>query len=484
MTREPTHVELEPLSEEQTDELEKIKGQYQQKVNECIQQMELMKHQRDLSISLASIHNLIDGLNISLEAGLKVSGMDCGGIYLFDELSGNLDLIVHQGLSEELVQAVSHYDKDSENAQYVKKGKPAFALRKDFPVSLSSVERREGIKAFITFPLIDGGKAIGCMNLGSHTVEGISLSARVAVETVAAQIGSALARLNARQTLQESEEHLRSLMESAINFAVYRLINDENNPNMLRVKLLSPSAKEILGVSDPMKFESWFENIHPDDLEKMTKANERAFKTHRFNEQYRTYNGLKGEWRWVQAISTGVVDKNGRTQYVNGVLMDVTEQKLSEQTLKKKDMELEAKARKLSEINSALNVLLKKREEDKIKLEEKILANIESLIKPYLNKLQHGQLNDRNKDIINIISANLDEILSPFARNLSSIYFKLTPKEIQIANLIRQGNTNKEIADVLAVSRKTIEFHRDNIRKKLGIKNKKINLNSYLLSIE
>lgn len=81
MTREPTHEELQPLVEEQTYELEKIKEQYQQKVNECTQQMELMKHQRDLSISLASIYNLIDGLYISLEAGLKVSGMDCGGIY-------------------------------------------------------------------------------------------------------------------------------------------------------------------------------------------------------------------------------------------------------------------------------------------------------------------------------------------------------------------------------------------------------------------
>ena len=484
MTREPTHVEPEPLAEEQTYELEKIKEQYQQKVNECTQQMELMQHQRDLSISLASIYNLKDGLHKSLETGLKVSGMDCGGIYLFDESSGNLNLIVHQGLSEEFVQAVSHYDKDSENAKYVKKGKPALTLRRNLPVSLSSVERREGTKAFITLPLVDEGKVIGCMNLGSHTVGNISLSARVAVETVAAQIGSAIARLNGRQTLQESEEHLKSLMESALNFAVYRLVSDEKSPNKLRVVLVSPSAKGILGVSDPRNFETWFESMHPDDVSRIIEANQQAFETHKFNEEYRTYNGVKGEWRWVHAISTGIVDKNGSTRYVNGILMDITERKLSEETLRSKDKELEAKAGKLIEINSALNVLLEKREEDKIKLEEKILLNIEKLIKPYLDKLQRGQLNERNKDLLNMISSNLDEILSSFARDLSSIYYKLTPKEIQIANLIRQGNTNKEIADVLAVSRKTVEFHRDNIRKKLGIKNKKINLSSYLLSID
>jgi len=484
MTREPTHEEPEPLVDKQTYELEKIKEQYQQKVIECTQQMELMQLQRDLSISIASTNNLIDGLYISLEAGLKVSGMDCGGIYLFDKANGDLSLTVHRGLSEEFVKAVSHYDKGSEHAKYVRSTKPSYILHHDLNVSLTSVELHEGIKAFITLPLLDEGKAIGCMNLGSHNGGDIDLSVRMAVETLATQIGSAIALLSARQTIQESEEHLRSLMESAINFAVYRLVSDETNPNMLRVKIISPSVKDILGVANPMKFESWFENMHPDDLERMTKANQRSFETHKFNEQFRTYNGIRGEWRWVHAISTGVVDKNGWTRYVNGILMDVTEQKLSEEALKKKDMELEAKARKLSEINSALNVLLEKREGDKAKLEVKILANIDKLIKPYLNKLQRGQLNERNKDILNIIHANLDEIFSSFARDLSSIYHRLTPKEIQIANLIRQGNTNKEIADVLAVSIKTIEFHRDNIRKKLGIKNKKINLNSYLLSID
>jgi len=288
----------------------------------------------------------------------------------------------------------------------------------------------------------------------------------------------------AEKKLQESEEHLRSLMESATNFAVYRLISDEKTPHKLSVKFVSPSAKDILGIPDPIKFESWFENIHPDDRARMSKANRRAFETKIFNEEYRAYNEKKGEWRWVHAISTGGVDKKGWNRYVNGILIDITERKIAEEALKSKDKELGIKAKKLQDMNTALNVLLEKRKVDQIELEEKISLNVESLIKPYLDKLRQGNLDERKKNILNIIQANLDEITSPFRRNLSSIHYNLTPKEIQIANFIRRGITNKEIADILFVSVKTVEFHRDNIRKKLGIKNKKINLTSYLLSMD
>jgi len=483
MIGKPTYEELERLVEERTYELEESNKQLKQKVKECIQGTELIQLERNLSISLSSTYDLMDGLHISLEVGLQVSGMDCGGIYLFDKTNGDLNLIVHQGLTVEFVRSVSHYDKDSENTIYVKKGKPAYTLRKDLNVSMTPVERREGVQAFITLPLLDEGEVIGCMNLASHTIGEIPSSVRVAVETVAAQIGSAIARLKARAALQESEEHLRSLMESATNFAVYRLVSDEKTPHKLRVKFISPSAKDILGIPEPMKFESWFEKIHPDDVGRMTEANRQAFETRRFNEEYRTYNGKKGEWRWIHAISNGGVNKKSWNRYVNGILIDITKRKLSEEALKAKDKELETKASKLKEINTALNVLLEKRKIDKIELEEKILLNVESLIKPYLDKLQQGNLDERKKNILNIIQTNLDEIISPFTHDMSSRHYNLTPKEIQITNFVRQGYTNKEIADILVLSTKTIEFHRDNIRKKLGIKNKKINLRAYLSPI-
>jgi PAS domain S-box-containing protein len=273
-------------------------------------------------------------------------------------------------------------------------------------------------------------------------------------------------------------------MESAAGFAIYRLFYDKESTHSLKVIFVSPSIKDIFSISDPVEFESWFDNIHPDDVSRLAEANMRAFETKRFNEEFRAYNKKMGEWRWVQAISTGGINENGWNRYVNGIFIDITERKVFEEELKSKEKELETKASKLEDLNTALNVLLEKRKAEQIELEEKIVLNVEKLIKPYLDNLRQGNLDERKKNILNIIQANLDEIISPFIRNLSSIHYNLTPKEIQIASFIRQGITNKEIAEILSLSTKTVEFHRDNIRKKFGIKNKKINLASYLLSLE
>ena len=84
--------------------------------------------------------------------------------------------------------------------------------------------------------------------------------------------------------------------------------------------------------------------------------------------------------------------------------------------------------------------------------------------------------------LINILDSNLSNMISPFISKLSSKFINLTPMEIRVANLVKEGQTNKEIADIMCLSKNTIMFHRYNIRRKLGLKNKKINLRSHLLT--
>ena len=157
---------------------------------------------------------------------------------------------------------------------------------------------------------------------------------------------------------------------------------------------------------------------------------------------------------------------------------------LLEQRVEERTQELRLKSESLEEMNTALKVLLKKREEDKNELEEKVIYNIKEMVQPFMEKLGRTHLDKRQRTFLEILESNLDDIVSPFAKKLSTRYLNLTPSEIQIADLVKHGKTTKEIAELLSLSTRTIESHRDSIRKKLGIKNQKANLRTHLMSYE
>lgn len=175
-------------------------------------------------------------------------------------------------------------------------------------------------------------------------------------------------------------------------------------------------------------------------------------------------------------------DDNG----IVATVRDITERVLAQEALQRSYEELEHKVKErtesLEDMNTALRVLLKGREEDKQSNEEKILANINELVLPYLNRLKSTRLDERQRASLAIIEANLKDIIAPFGTKAAARNLSLTPSEIQIANLIKHGMTAKEIAGITSLSPRTIECHRASIRKKLGIKNRKVNLRVFLLS--
>ena len=179
-----------------------------------------------------------------------------------------------------------------------------------------------------------------------------------------------------------------------------------------------------------------------------------------------------------------VAERTAELSKVNEQLkQNISERKQVEEVLREKEKKLENQAQHLEKVNSALSVLLEHREEEKKKLEENILTNVKKLILPYIERIHKDSLDDDNKKYLGVIKSDLKNLISPFANKLSSKYFDLTPTEIQIADLIKLGKSSKEIASLLNVSSNAISFHRGNIRNKLGLSNKKINLESYLQSL-
>lgn len=162
---------------------------------------------------------------------------------------------------------------------------------------------------------------------------------------------------------------------------------------------------------------------------------------------------------------------------------DVTPLFLAREKLLKNEEELRNKGKKLEETNVALKVLLEHRDRDREELEHRIAANIKELVLPYVEKLKNSRIGDREQTLAEIIETNLLDIVTPFLQKLSSLHLQLTPQELDVAALVRQGRSSQEIADVLRLSINTISFHRKNLRRKLGLLDRSINLRTYLLSL-
>lgn len=171
-----------------------------------------------------------------------------------------------------------------------------------------------------------------------------------------------------------------------------------------------------------------------------------------------------------------------RPPRIVGSMRDITDRKNAEKALAEKGRELEDKSRMLEDVNTALRVLLTQRDEDKKELEDRLLSNVKKLVMPYIEKLKRISRTSDQTACLSILETNLNDIVSPFLKDITARYANLTPKEIQIANLIRGGRTTKDIAGLLGISTRAVEFHRDNLRIKLQLKNKKANLRSYLLA--
>lgn len=151
--------------------------------------------------------------------------------------------------------------------------------------------------------------------------------------------------------------------------------------------------------------------------------------------------------------------------------------------LKRAEAALKSRKRHLEEANTALKVLLRRREDDQHEMEKNIFDNMQHLVAPVLSRLAATRLRDRQKAMLASLEERLSELTRPFMRRLSAIESRLTPQEIEVAALIREGRRSKEIADHLGLSIATVNFHRRNLRRKLGLRNTSANLRSFLLGL-
>ena len=274
--------------------------------------------------------------------------------------------------------------------------------------------------------------------------------------------------------LQESEARYRVLLETMNEgFAVA----DENGvrtyANQRLCDMLGYKADEIIGHPVTEFLDEEGRKVWAREFKKRKKGDSSPYQMNLLTKD--------GEALPVIISPKPIFDEKGLFKGSYSAITNIRDLKRTEKSLIEREKELKVKTTNLEEMNAALRVLLRRMEEDRRELEDKVRLNIEQMVQPYLERLKGVGLSDRQRKNFETLETNLQEILSPFTRKLLTEYPRLTPSELQIANLLRQGKSSKEIADELSLSSRTVETHRRNMRDKLGIKDKKTNLRSYLL---
>ncbi len=294
--------------------------------------------------------------------------------------------------------------------------------------------------------------------------------------------------------LKASEHKYRALFEGMLEAcALHELIFDENGEAVdFRYLDVNPAFEKVTGFSAEEIVGRTISEMVPDADPFLSKTyTEVAITGEPIYFDY--FLGNKDKYYMISAYQP---EKN---QFVC-IFQDITERKKTEENLKKAHDEMEKRVTErtkdlkasnkalyektidLEDVNTALKVLLERRDKDKEEVGEKVLLNVKELLDPHLRRLKKTSLTDNQKNYVELLETGLREIVSPFAKRLTSRYMNITPGEMSVASLIKEGKTSKEIAEILNSTERAVVAHRLNIRKKLGL-DRKANLRTYLISL-
>lgn len=168
-----------------------------------------------------------------------------------------------------------------------------------------------------------------------------------------------------------------------------------------------------------------------------------------------------------------VVNGRGEVRGVLAFIQDLTPRTDAEARVRQLEGEV-------AELKSALRAVIKLKNEDKDALEAQLAANVRHLVLPLLDELKGACLTGRQQELFRAAESGLVELTSPFVDSLASAGYGLTPREIRIAHLVKEGKTTKEIARLLCVSTGSVSTHRHHLRKKLGLTHRHPSLREFL----
>jgi PAS domain S-box-containing protein len=231
---------------------------------------ELQLHaQHELALALNATTNMEEGLRLCLEAAMRMSGMEAGGVYLVDPVSGAMDLVVHQGLAPDFVALVGHLEPDRVEACWMMQGRPIYTDYRTLASRMGLIPwSYDGLHSLIAIPIRHEGRMIGCLHLVSTTIDAVPPFNREILETAVVQSGNAIARLRSEAALRESEERYRQLFEAESDAIV--LVDNESG----RILEANSAASTLYGYprADLLKMRNVELSAEPEDTRRVTQT--------------------------------------------------------------------------------------------------------------------------------------------------------------------------------------------------------------------
>jgi PAS domain S-box-containing protein len=287
----------------------------------------VFRSQLAMSYALQKARTLKDVLEACLNAALDISGMDSGGVYLGDPTTGDLELALSKGLGEAFVAAGTKYPANSLTAKFVAAGKPEYFRYSDNELVNSAVQKSEGLQAIAVIPILIEGQVIACLNVSSHTSDVISEEGKIALETISAQIGSAIVRIRSEEALAASEVKYRNVVEDQTEL-ISRFLPDGTHIfvnqaycryfGRPREQILNHQFRPVLLAEDRDRLTRFFASLTPDNP--VGTIEQRILMP-------------DGSVRWQLWTDRAIFDASGKIMEYQSVGRDSTEQRIVETAL-------------------------------------------------------------------------------------------------------------------------------------------------------
>ncbi|MBN1538393.1 MAG: PAS domain S-box protein [Anaerolineales bacterium] len=288
---------------------------------------QLISLQHDLALSLNAVSRLDEGLQLCLEVAIESSGMDCGGIYLYDELSKELRLAIHQGLSDAFVNAMATFKANSLNMRLVMDGKPVYSQHPMLGFPDDEPRRNESLSGIAVLPINYQNKIIGSMNIASHSYKEVPTFSREILETIAAQMGNVIARLKSEEDLRESELRFRSIFDHSQDGI---LVADCENQ---KIMFGNQTISQMLGYTPEELTTLHAPDIHPESVKEEVWEQFIKSGNDETSIAYEIPVRRKDGSMFIAEIVNSQITLQGKP-YLAGMFRDITERKQSERAIR------------------------------------------------------------------------------------------------------------------------------------------------------